>query len=146
MEWFQDLHDWIDRNKGLFWGLSIASGVIFLASLLAIPWFVARLPADHFRRGHQHRPRWFERHPALYVAALVFKNVLGAMLVLAGIAMLVLPGQGILSILVGASLLSLPGKRRLELWIVRRPSVMRALNWIRRRARKPPLEPPDGTE
>ena len=80
---------------------------------------------------------------AVYAAALVFKNTLGAVLVLGGLAMLVLPGQGVLSILIGTSLLSLPGKRRLERWIVRSRAVMRGLNWIRRRAGQPPLEPPE---
>jgi hypothetical protein len=143
MDWLQNLFDWFKQNQSLVWWLTIGSAVLFVATLLAIPWIVSRLPVDYFRRDDDHRPHWFEQHPAVYAAVLVLKNVLGAVLVLGGIAMLVLPGQGILSILIGTSLLSLPGKRRMQRWIVRRPAVMRGLNWIRRRAGKPPLEPPD---
>ena len=58
---------------------------------------------------------------------------------LAGIAMLALPGQGILTILVGITLLNFPGKRRLELRIVRQRRVLRAINWMRAKAKRPPL-------
>jgi len=63
--------------------------------------------------------------------------------ILAGIAMLVLPGQGLLSILIGVTLLNFPGKYALERRIVGRPAVSRTLNRIRARARRPPLEIPD---
>jgi len=58
---------------------------------------------------------------------------------LAGIAMLVLPGQGILAILGGIELMDFPGKYRLERWIVSRPAVLRSVNWLRRRMGRPPL-------
>ena len=56
-----------------------------------------------------------------------------------GLAMLVLPGQGVITILVGITLLNFPGKRRLELRIVRQRPVLLAINWIRARANRPPL-------
>ena len=142
-DWLHNIFEWFGQNKPLVWGLTIGSAALFVLTLLAIPWIINRLPADYFRRGPEHKPRWFERHPALYAAVLVLKNALGAVLVLGGLAMLVLPGQGVLSILIGTSLLSLPGKRRLERWIVRRRAVMRGLNWIRRRGGQPPLQPPE---
>jgi hypothetical protein len=37
-----------------------------------------------------------------------------------------------------------PGKYRLERWLVLRPGVLRALNWLRRRNHQPPFERPDG--
>ncbi|HOS97284.1 MAG TPA: PGPGW domain-containing protein, partial [Deltaproteobacteria bacterium] len=67
------------------------------------------------------------------------KNILGAVFILAGIIMLFLPGQGVLTILIGITLVSFPRKRVLELRLVRKPSVLRALNWMRARAHKPPL-------
>ncbi|MFB3064894.1 MAG: PGPGW domain-containing protein [Planctomycetota bacterium] len=73
----------------------------------------------------------------LRLCALAGKNLLAVVLVVAGVAMLFLPGQGILTILVGLGLLSVPGKRKLELWIVRRPAVLRAIQWTPR-----PVEPP----
>jgi len=65
---------------------------------------------------------------------LIGKNLLGCVIIVAGIVMLVLPGQGILTILAGIMLLDFPGKYRLLRWIVARPQVLRTLNWLRRRA------------
>jgi hypothetical protein len=59
-----------------------------------------------------------------------------------GIALLVLPGQGLLTILLGITLLDLPGKRHLEIVLLRRPSVSRAVNWLRRKSGRPPLDLP----
>jgi hypothetical protein len=56
--------------------------------------------------------------------------------------MLVLPGQGILTILIGISLLEFPGKRRLELAIVKRSSIRRAIDRIRQRSGTEPLNLP----
>jgi hypothetical protein len=47
--------------------------------------------------------------------------------------------------LVGLGLTSFPGKRRLELWVVQRRSVRRAIAWLRRRAGREPLRYPDGS-
>ena len=73
----------------------------------------------------------------------MLKNLGGYALVGAGVAMLVLPGQGLLTILIGLGLIDFPGKREFERWIVCRRPVGRALNWMRRRAHRPPLVLPD---
>ncbi len=65
------------------------------------------------------------------------------MLVLAGIAMLVLPGQGVLTIVVGLVLMNFPGKYRLERWMATRRPIWKSLNWLRRKARRPELERPE---
>jgi hypothetical protein len=68
--------------------------------------------------------------------------MLALVLVVLGVAMLVLPGQGILAILLGVMLGDFPGKLRLQQWILARPNVMKTLNWLRRKFKKPPLEKP----
>ena len=72
---------------------------------------------------------------------MIGKNALGFILVVAGIIMLVLPGQGVFTILIGIMLLNFPGKYRLERWIVARRPVLRSINWLRRRAGRAPLVP-----
>ena len=57
--------------------------------------------------------------------------------------MLVTPGQGVLTILAGLLLMNFPGKYRLERWLVMRPGVMRALNWLRARRGQTPFEIPE---
>jgi len=58
---------------------------------------------------------------------------------MAGIVMLVLPGQGILTIVIGLMLSNFPGKYRLERWLVMRPRVLRTINWLRQRSKRNPL-------
>lgn len=116
---------------------SVASIVLFVASLAGVPWFVSRLPADYFKRGDTDSKAIAK--PALRIAFHVAKNVLGGLLLLMGVAMLVLPGQGILTIVVALVLLDFPGKRQLERRVVSRPRVLAALNALRRRAGREPL-------
>ena len=80
-----------------------------------------------------------DHHPVLRLAGLIVKNVVGAVFLLAGLAMLFLPGQGILTMLIGISLLDFPGKRKLEAKIVGQHTVLQALNAMRAKFDKPPL-------
>lgn len=114
-------------------------GVIMaIASTIAIPWLIVRMPADYFVT--RRKPR-LERGPLVTVFWLL-RNTLAVLLVLAGIAMLVLPGQGLLTILIGIGISTFPGKYRIERAIMRRAAVYRSANWIRRRAGRIPLQYP----
>ena len=115
--------------------MGLISVAMFFGTLAALPIVVAYLPEDYFIR-----PRRKRREVNLAGWAwLIGKNVLGWLLLVAGISMLVLPGQGVLTILVGVMLMDFPGKRSAERWLVRRPSVLAALNWMRQKANRPPL-------
>jgi hypothetical protein len=67
------------------------------------------------------------------------KIILGLCLLICGIIMLVLPGQGIITILLSLSLLPFPGKHALEKNLLARKSVRTSLNWIRKKANKTPF-------
>lgn len=123
---------WTRYQQELWW-LGIASAAMLVVSALLVPFLIARMPADFYAEDN-HRRRILEDQPLLRIAFLAVKNLLGAALLLAGIAMLVLPGQGILTILAALALLNFPGKRRLELSILRRPAITKSINWLRRRA------------
>lgn len=120
--------------------LAFASVIIFVASAVALPWLLTRLPEDYFlvETDHSVHSSW-PRHGAMYWAWRVLKNLLGAVLLLAGVVMLVAPGQGILTILAGLWLMDLPGKRRWERHLIGRPKVLASVNWIRQKAGKPPF-------
>nr|WP_306799213.1 PGPGW domain-containing protein [Alcanivorax quisquiliarum] len=96
------------------------------------------MPADYFVT--RRKPR-LERGPLVTLFWLL-RNTLAVLLVLAGIAMLVLPGQGLLTILIGIGISTFPGKYRIERAIMRRAAVYRSANWIRRRAGRIPLQYP----
>jgi uncharacterized membrane protein len=73
-----------------------------------------------------------------YVFKIV-KIILGVILLVCGLLMLVLPGQGLLTMLIGLSLLPFPGKQKMEQNILSRKSIRQSLNWIRIKANKEPF-------
>tara|TARA_R110000744_G_scaffold7183_8_gene24624 strand:+ start:3978 stop:4466 length:489 start_codon:yes stop_codon:yes gene_type:complete len=75
----------------------------------------------------------------LNIVAHIAKIVIGLFLFICGLAMLVLPGQGLITILIGLSLIPFPGKHKLEKNILARKSVRSSLNWIRIKAKKEPF-------
>ena len=115
--------------------VSIASAVVFVLSLAAIPVVIALLPADYFTEKHREEKRTGAR-----LVLAVVRNVLGALLLLAGVAMLVLPGQGVLMILTAIVVMDFPGKKKLECKLARKDAVLRAMNKVRGWARKQPFE------
>ncbi len=142
MDWITDALDWAKSHQTLLWCIFSASLALVLLTPIAIGWAVVHLPTDYFT-GKKRRPlNVWEQHPALRPIYLVAKNLLGLILVLAGIAMLVLPGQGLLAIFLGVILMNFPGKFRLERWLATRPPVWRSLNWLRKKAHRPELERP----
>ncbi|MFT4564012.1 MAG: archaellum biogenesis protein FlaJ (TadC family) [Gammaproteobacteria bacterium] len=130
--------NWIHGNETLIWQLAVFSVVSFVITLLLVPVIVVALPTDYFL--HRRRtPTAVIQHPGIAMFWKIAKNALGLVFVAAGIAMLVLPGQGLLTIMVGLMLANFPGKYRLERWLISRPSVLRSMNWIRATAHKAPL-------
>ena len=120
------------------WWIFCASVATFVASVVTLPILVVRMPADYFV-GDGSGGRWAAHHPLVRVTVLIVKNLVGGLFVAAGIVMLFMPGQGILTILIGLSLLDLPGKRDLERRLVGSPAVFGAISVIRARAGRPPL-------
>ncbi len=119
--------------------LGLLSVFTFVGSLLAVPWLIGRLPADYFIQHRRQVAARHQRHPAIAQLVFILRNTVGLGLLLAGIAMLVLPGQGIITILIGMSFMDFPGKHRLVDALVRRPGVARTLNWLRAKQNKPPF-------
>lgn len=136
--------EWIRTHDVALWWLAALSIATFVGSLILIPMLVVRIPPDYFtcRTGPSHRAH----HPIRTLCLFAVKNVMGILFMLAGIAMLVLPGQGVLTILIGLVMIDFPGKFSLERWLVRRPTVSRAIAWFRDRAGRPPLQIPSADE
>ena len=126
------------RYEQEIWLLGIASAAMLVISAIVIPFLIVRLPADFYIENN-HPRHLFQDRPLLRTLFLAVKNALGAVLLVAGILMLLLPGQGILTILAALGLLDFPGKRRLEMRILHRPAILRSVNWLRRRAGRAPL-------
>jgi hypothetical protein len=139
MEWLAEVWTSLTWNK-----IFLGAGV-FLASLafsfIAIGVVMVKIPANYFSSHYQQDfmpgSPWIVRW-----GAVIAKNVLGFLLVILGIVLSLpgVPGQGFLTILLGLIMLDIPGKRPLEARIIKRPTILAAVNELRARYNKPPLE------
>jgi len=135
------LFEWVKLHQIGLQCMGILSLFAFLITPMIISALVILMPEDYFLSERDHILDLYEKsHPFIRLAILVTKNAAGVVFVLAGLAMLVLPGQGILTILIGLTLVNFPGKRSLEKRIVRQEKVCFAINWMRSRAGRPPLK------
>lgn len=134
------IHAFIQAHHGLLMGSLWFSAGLLVVTMIAVPWLVARLPADYFT--HPRRRPETRRRPLLRVPLLIMKNAAGLLLVVAGLLMFIGPGQGSLAMLAGVLMMDIPGKYRFECWLVGLKPVWLALGWIRRRTGRPPLAPP----
>lgn len=118
--------EWLhEHREALSWGIGISAAALVCTFPIAA-FVTVRLPADYFSR-HTSKPAQGRAN-----AGTVFRNVLGAVVVLGGIAMLALPGPGFLVLLMGLAVMDFPGKHRIVRWIMDRKNVIRAANSLRR--------------
>ncbi len=111
---------------------AIASVTVFVASALAIPVALVRMPSDYFVRPRV-KPR---------LAVQVMRNIVGGFFVLIGVMMLVLPGQGVLTMLLGVAMLEIPLRDRLIRTMLGNARVRAAVDRLRHRAGQPSLVVP----
>lgn len=139
---FDSIWTWLQSHQSLLGWLGLFSLLMMAATIVAIPLMIVRLPAGYLKEDQDRLPpiaaawRW---------PYLIAKNLAGAVLTLAGLAMLILPGQGLLTLVIGLSLMNFPAKRRLIRRLVGQQRVLRAINRLRARAHKAPLQTPADT-
>jgi hypothetical protein len=136
MEWLSDIWSGVTLGRAaLGVGLFLIS---LIGSALVVGVVLVKIPANYFSSHYQAdflpNSRWLTRW-----GVVIAKNVVGLILVLAGIVMLIGPGQGILTILIGLILMDIPGKRPIEAKIIKRPVILAAANDLRARYNRPPL-------
>ena len=114
--------------------------VSFIGTTALTVWFVVKLPSDYFVQ--QRQPRSARRWSVSHWTQFLLRNLLALTLIGLGIVLSLpgIPGQGLLTILLGIMLSDFPGKERLERKIVSYPKVLEALNRLRQRFGKPPLQ------
>jgi hypothetical protein len=131
---------WLDTYQSEIAAVGSVSLVLLLITLLATPWLISLLPVDYFRETK--RPSQTSGVLAITLATL--RNILGALFMVVGIIMLLLPGPGLVCFIMGLSLCEFPGKQSfLRNLITRFPSILNSLNWFRRKSGKERLLPPE---
>ena len=116
--------------------VSVATLIVSTVVMIAV---LVMLPADYF--ALEDRTPEEQKRRAAELPYRIGKNLVGGILVLAGIVMSVpgVPGQGVLTIVTGLLLLEFPGQRKIAKRILAREHVLHAINRIRRRFRKDPM-------
>jgi hypothetical protein len=138
MDWIRSFWENITLSQVLLGvGLFLASLII---SFVAIGIVMVKIPENYFSTHYQQdfmpNSPWLVRWGAVLV-----KNILGVILIIIGI-ILSLPGvqcQGLLTILLVLIMIDIPGKRPIEAKIIKRPTVLSAVNNLRAKYNKPPL-------
>ena len=143
MEKLPFLFDWTVEHSALTAQLVLASIILAIAYAIGVFFAIAHMSSDYFVNTTPSEATWRRRYPLLRLLFRILKNLAGSILVVLGLAMLVLPGQGILTILIGLTLLDFPYKSGLEIWIIQSPSIRHGIDRVRKRAGKPPLILPD---
>jgi hypothetical protein len=134
-----------DLTLGITWRSVLIGALIFvgtfLINLAIVTFILVKLPANYFSKSRKTK-FWSGPHPLLRALGIIGKNIGGVLLVALGIVLSLpgVPGQGLLTVLLGIMLLDFPGKARLEQKLLSRPSIVNAINGLRGRFSKPPLE------
>lgn len=137
------LQEWLNTHQEILWPAGFLSLAFLVLGLVLLPVIVVRLPSDYLVQGNRTFRKRFARMTIFGRIVLLVKNLFGGLLVLAGIIMLVTPGQGILSMVVGLGLMDFPRKQRLLRRTVGRKGLLRTINRFRARFARPPLQAPD---
>ncbi len=138
----------LETHEGLLTGMGIFSLIVFAVTLIALPMIIAYLPRDYLSSPENLDPkqksatekRFTSR--AGFMAYRIGKNALAVVLIIAGLALLLLPGQGLITLLIGISLLEFPGKRKVIRKLLTQNRVLKGANKLRKRMGRPPLETP----
>ena len=138
----QKIIAWSSMNSDLLFLLGSLSIFILIISVFMMVLIISFLPEDYFKSENRNLISSVQnsRYPLLKLLALITKNFFGVLLLLSGILMLVLPGQGILTIITGLVFMDYPGKYKFERKLLRQKGVINSINWIRSRLSKPSLK------
>ena len=133
---------WSSMNSDLLFLLGSLSIFILIISVFMMVLIISFLPEDYFKSENRNLISSVQnsRYPLLKLLVLITKNFFGVLLLLSGILMLVLPGQGILTIITGLVFMDYPGRYKFERKLLRQKGVINSINWIRSRLNKPSLK------
>ncbi len=134
----ESITEFVSSYKAYILWLATISLFVFIFSLISIKWLVALIPTNYFIKKNMVKSK--KSYSFIWLISIIVKNLIGYTLILGGLLMLVLPGQGLFTILMGLILSNYPGKYNIERRFISIPSVLRTVNWLRKKSNKPPLE------
>ena len=134
----ESITEFVSSYKVYILWLATISLFVFIFSLVIIKWLVALIPTDYFIKKKKLKSK--KSYSFIWLISIIVKNLIGYTLILGGLLMLVLPGQGLFTILMGLILSNYPGKYNIEKRFITIPSILKTVNWLRKKSEKPPLQ------
>lgn len=125
------IESFLSENAAALGWLVGLTVVLFVGATIFVPVVLVRMRADYFLDESRREGRWRKQYPMLVPVVLILRNILGLLLALAGLVMLLTPGQGLLTLFVGLMVMDFPGKFHLEQRVVSWRPIYRSINWLR---------------
>lgn len=131
------LTQFLQTNKSVILWIGGSSATLIILTILFLPLIIINLPEYYFVKPNRVKK---SQHPFIRMLIVIIKNLLGFIFVLAGIAMIFLPGQGLLTIFIGLLLCDFPNKYRFERWLIHYKPIINTINWMRLKSGKNSLQ------
>ncbi len=103
--------------------------LMLVITIVLTPYLIGLIPSNYFTKHYI-----IKKHNILYISLL---NIIGFILLLLGLVMLFIPGQGLVTILFAVFIMRFPYKRKLELKLIKNNILFNSLNWLRKKIHKP---------
>jgi ABC-type transport system involved in multi-copper enzyme maturation permease subunit len=132
----ETIQQYFTQYQDIFIWLGIISLITFIASIVLIPLVIKRMPVDYFTNVAYHT---IDVSSVYKLTMFLIKNMIGLVLIIAGIIMLITPGQGIISIIIGLFLMQFKYKYKLEQKLIANDMTFKGLNWIRKKSNQKPF-------
>lgn len=132
--------EFFNTHEAFFFWLTLIGFVGLIGSLLVVPWILIKIPSDYFYADKRKKCHWGHCPTIIRSLLLIIKNILGVMLVLSGIIMLFIPGQGMLTMIAGIVLMDFPYKYKMMRKIIKNSKILRFINRLRKKANQEPLK------
>ena len=133
---------WIEDNQTILIWTTAISVLLALATLVAAPLAIVKIPDDYFLESKRSKPgtSFGSHHRVAAALVRVARNLLGWPLIFGGLMLVFTPGPGLIVAIIGVALADFPGKYRLQRWLITRGKVLQTANKLRARYGKPPLK------
>ena len=139
MDYWNFITGWLMNYSSILISLGGISILILIFSIIGLGWFISQIPEDYFIHEKRQSDNWQKYSSEARMLIIVAKNILGLAMLISGLLLLILPGQGVLTMIIGLLLIDYPGKFKLEQKIIAIPSVFMGLNWFRAKSKKSQL-------
>jgi hypothetical protein len=142
MDYWNFIAAWLMSYSSILISIGGLSILILILSIIGLGWFISQIPEDYFIHETRQADNWKKYSSEARIVIIIAKNILGVAMLISGLLLLILPGQGVLTIIIGLLLLDYPGKFQLEQKIISIPSIFKGLNWFRAKSNKSRLRHP----